>query len=262
MNWLNIETTTLDSEEFVGSDPINRATWLCLLRYCAGQENSGVIVACKPWADRKWQQLARVTQSEVLAESALWVWIGDDLHLWSYPCDKEAEVKQRRDRARTNGQRGGRPASVPSSNAGEINVGTQNKPTSVNSAKAEGEAEGEGEGEGEGEENKTLGATGSAEVSAPTSVLKPKRSPKPKPDDAEWLAGLASDPTYKGLDVAQEHGKMTRWCETNGRQATRRRFVNWLNRCDKPLNGVGQQTMKSGGTSTYELEAKAHGYTL
>jgi hypothetical protein len=38
--------------------------------------------------------------------------------------------------------------------------------------------------------------------------------------------------------------------------------VNWLNRCDKPLNGVGQQTMKSGGTSTYELEAKAHGYTL
>jgi hypothetical protein len=107
-----------------------------------------------------------------------------------------------------------------------------------------------------------LGATGSAEVSAPTSVLKPKRSPKPKPDDAEWLAGLASDPTYKGLDVAQEHGKMTRWCETNGRQATRRRFVNWLNRCDKPLNGVGQQTMKSGGTSTYELEAKAHGYTL
>ena len=68
MNWINIETTTLDSEEFVGSEPINRATWLCLFRFCAGQENGGVIVGCKSWADRKWQQLARVTQPEVFAE--------------------------------------------------------------------------------------------------------------------------------------------------------------------------------------------------
>jgi len=243
MNWLNIETTTLDSEEFVGSDPINRATWLCLFRFCAGQENGGIITACKQWPDRKWQQLARVTQSEVLAESSLWRWVGDDLHLWSYPCDKEVEVKQRRDRARTNGKRGGRPTSVNLSNGKETNVGTQNKPTLVIFAKAEGEGEG----------NKTLGATDCAEGSAPTSFPKSKRESKPKPGDAEWLASLAADPTYKGIEVAQEHGKMTRWCEANGRQATRRRFINWLNRCDRPM---------TGGASRGRLESDTDGDAL
>jgi uncharacterized protein YdaU (DUF1376 family) len=83
----------------------------------------------------------------------------------------------------------------------------------------------------------TLGKTECAEVSAPTSPKKLKREPKAQPDDAAWLASLAADPTYKGIDVAQEHGKMARWCETNGKQPTRKRFVNWLNRCDRPMAG-------------------------
>ena len=140
MNWINIETATLDSEEFVGSDPTERATWLCLLRFCAGQENGGVIKNCRNWPDRKWQQLARVMQAEVELESALWQWVGDDLHLWRYPTDKQTEVQQRRERARTNGRTGGRPSKKPTSE-------THAKPTSVHFAKAEGEREGEGEGE-------------------------------------------------------------------------------------------------------------------
>jgi hypothetical protein len=140
MNWINIETATLDSEEFVGSDPTERATWLCLLRFCAGQENGGVIKNCRDWPDRKWQQLARVMQAEIELESALWKWVGDDLHLWRYPTDKETEVQQRRERARTNGRTGGRPSKKPTSE-------THAKPTSVHFAKAEGEREGEGEGE-------------------------------------------------------------------------------------------------------------------
>ena len=103
MNWLNIETTTLDSEEFVGSEPIARATWLCLLRYCVGQENGGRISDCKGWADRKWQQLARVTQAEVSVESALWKWDGDTLEIWAYPVDKESEVKAKREAGRLGG---------------------------------------------------------------------------------------------------------------------------------------------------------------
>ena len=51
MNWINIQTTILDSEEFVGSDPVARATWLCLFRYCAGQENGGVPDELHAWVD-------------------------------------------------------------------------------------------------------------------------------------------------------------------------------------------------------------------
>lgn len=55
--------------------------------------------------------------------------------------------------------------------------------------------------------------------------------------DEEWLKTLSSEPAYAGLDVRREFGRMTQWCNANNRQPTRRRFVNWLNRCDKPLNG-------------------------
>jgi hypothetical protein len=210
MNWLNIETTTLDSEEFVGSEPTARATWLCLFRFCAGQENGGVIEACKGWSDRKWQQLARVTQAEVLAESALWKWEGENLRLWAYPTDKETEVKHRRNRARTNGRLGGRPTNKPT-------LVSDDKPTLVSFAKAEGERE----GEGERERNKKK--TGSAVGTAPAA-------------DAEWIDALKRDQAYVGIDVDREFARMRSWCEQHRKQPTRRRFVNWLLRCERPIN--------------------------
>jgi hypothetical protein len=57
----------------------------------------------------------------------------------------------------------------------------------------------------------------------------------PKLTDELWLLSLTADPAYAGIDVATEHRKMLRWCETNNRQPTRRRFVNWLNRCERPM---------------------------
>lgn len=56
--------------------------------------------------------------------------------------------------------------------------------------------------------------------------------------DAEWIKTLKSNPAYAGIDVDREFSKMTAWCSVNGKEATRRRFVNWLNRAEKPLNGV------------------------
>lgn len=53
--------------------------------------------------------------------------------------------------------------------------------------------------------------------------------------DEAWLERLSANPAYAGLNVRDEYGKMTVWCETNKKQPTRRRFVNWLNRCDKPM---------------------------
>lgn len=129
MNWLNISIQTLDSENFLGSDPIERGTWLCLLRYCIGQENGGAIGGCLEWSDRKWQQLVRITKREAARSCDLWAWDGDTLTVWGYPKEKETEVKEKRERAKTNGAKGGRPA--------KTNVGYSEKPTLVNSAKAE-----------------------------------------------------------------------------------------------------------------------------
>lgn len=223
MNWINIETTTLDSEEFVGSDPTARATWLCLLRFCCGQENGGIINGCKSWPDRKWQQLARVTKAEVETDSALWSWDGENLFVWRYPTDKETEVQHRRERARTNGRTGGRPPSKPTSE-------TDSKPTLVSFAKAEGE--GEGEGERKEKENEKKGS--SAEKSAPT--------------DAEWLASLAIDPAFAGLDVQREFAKMSAWCNVNRKQPSRRRFINWLNRAERPMAAPGAVTQDTFGS--------------
>lgn len=152
MNWLNLNIQTLDSENFLGSDPTDRATWLCLLRYCIGQENGGVIADCLEWGDRKWQQLVRVTKKEAERKCDLWGWSEGTLTVWGYPSDKEGEIQQKRDRAKTNGAKGGRPKKTEVETEVETDKETKEKPTSVNSAKAEGERKGK-EGEGKGKEH-------------------------------------------------------------------------------------------------------------
>ena len=120
MDWLNLHTSVLDSPEVIGAEPIERATWLMLMRYCIGQENSGRILGAKTWGDRKWQQIVRVTLSETQATTQLWGWDGEDLVVTHYPLEKEKIVKGARvggqaktqaktQASRTNGQGGGRP---------------------------------------------------------------------------------------------------------------------------------------------------------
>jgi len=120
MDWLNLHTSVLDSPEVIGAEPIERATWLMLMRYCIGQENSGRIIGAKTWGDRKWQQIVRVTLSETQATTQLWGWDGEDLVVTHYPLEKEKIVKGARvggqaktqaktQASRTNGQGGGRP---------------------------------------------------------------------------------------------------------------------------------------------------------
>jgi hypothetical protein len=136
MEFLNLHSSALDSPEMAGADPAELGTWLMLARYCAGQENGGVIAGCREWRDRKWQTVARVAQAMVMRETELWTWDGDDLHVKHYPAEQEAVVKAKRERnrsagqaktetkaeaARANGQRGGRPRTrgIASAGAGE-----------------------------------------------------------------------------------------------------------------------------------------------
>ena len=63
--------------------------------------------------------------------------------------------------------------------------------------------------------------------------------------DEQWIIALAADSTYAGIDVKREFGKMSAWCATNKKQASRRRFVNWLNRVERPMGAVNQDEFGS-----------------
>jgi hypothetical protein len=57
----------------------------------------------------------------------------------------------------------------------------------------------------------------------------------PEDSDELWVKSLSSDPTYEGIDVLREYGKCSNWCAANHKKPTRRRFINWLNKVEKPM---------------------------
>lgn len=108
MKYLNIEITTLRSPDYIGAEPVVRATWLNLLAYCADQENGGIIRGCRPWKDRQWQQVAGVTAEEVAAETMLWHWAGEDLCVSHYPTEAEQKMQAMREGGKRGGKRSGK----------------------------------------------------------------------------------------------------------------------------------------------------------
>jgi hypothetical protein len=78
----------------------------------------------------------------------------------------------------------------------------------------------------------------------PDQPEKPQK--QPKQTDAEWLADLATSPAYRGIDIRREHAKALVWAAANKKTMSRRRFVNWINKCEPTM---GQQT-PSGSIST------------
>jgi hypothetical protein len=107
MKWLNLETKVRTAPEFVGADPANRATWLCLMLFCAEHENGGTVQLCGGWGDRRWMQTCGVTKQEVHELCDLWRWVGDDLVIWGYPVERELEVSAKRIGGRLGGKRSG-----------------------------------------------------------------------------------------------------------------------------------------------------------
>lgn len=104
MEWMNIHVGTVDSEAFMASEPADQATWVLLMRYCCGQENGGRIKNCREWPERTWRILCRVEREQVLRESSLWKWDGNDLLVSFYPEQQERELQAKR-RGGRKGQR-------------------------------------------------------------------------------------------------------------------------------------------------------------
>lgn len=72
--------------------------------------------------------------------------------------------------------------------------------------------------------------SGSPAKPAPEPTAKKRFLP-----DADWIQSLKSNPAYAGLDVDREFGKAQAWCDVNKKSLSRKRFINWLNRSERPM---------------------------
>ena len=152
MEYINIPLYVIRSNEYIGADPTQRATWLSLIAWSCDQENMGRIAGARSWGDRRWMQSCGVMASEVAESCGLFRWDGDDLVISFYPADAQREIERKREIARANGRKGGRkptPEPIPETNVGS-DVGTQ--PWIANEASLESEKKGkEKKGNREGE---------------------------------------------------------------------------------------------------------------
>jgi hypothetical protein len=142
MIYLNMRTEFLRAPAYIGSEPVQRATWLNLMLYVAERELGGRIAGCSSWSCRQWQQTCGVMKSEVEDVCGLWEFDGDDLILWEYPSEQEAATQAKR----KGGRKGGL-AKALSSGEAKLEGGFE--------AKLEGELlrNGNGNGNGNGNEN-------------------------------------------------------------------------------------------------------------
>ncbi len=56
--------------------------------------------------------------------------------------------------------------------------------------------------------------------------------------DDEFITALKTNPAYSGIDIDRELFKLDAWMLTPkgaGKQKTRGRILNWLNKCDRPI---------------------------
>lgn len=146
MNFLNLPIQTLSSEEFIGSTPTERATWLCLMKYCAYHETGGKIVGIGEWGDRKLIGLLSVTGSEIAEKSQLWSWDGPDIIVWGYPVKQEAACQAKREA----GLRYGRGHSGPQSDDDDLydESSPESSPDSLANSSPDSLAITEGKGKG------------------------------------------------------------------------------------------------------------------
>jgi hypothetical protein len=151
MEWLNIRIATLRTPEYIGSTPIERATWINVVAYSCEQENNGRLIGAADWKDRQWQQTCGVTAREIRAAGKLLKVEGSDVIVYAYPTEKQIEVQARRMQARDAARRrwdnnlGDAPRIPPSTTEGDApRIPPRN-------AEREGEGEGEEEVEKEGE---------------------------------------------------------------------------------------------------------------
>ncbi|MCC6414605.1 MAG: hypothetical protein IT582_01675 [Opitutaceae bacterium] len=82
---LKFPIRALRAPEYIGSDPIERATWLNLIAYCCEQENGGVIAGAALWKDRQWLFACGSTRRQIQRAGNLLRWDGNNLVVLLFP---------------------------------------------------------------------------------------------------------------------------------------------------------------------------------
>lgn len=232
MNWINIQTSTLRSPQFIGSDPIARGTWLSVLGYCYEQENGGLIKDCATWKDRQWQQICGVTREEIDGASLLMQWRELDLVVSFYPADTEDEIKRKREA----GRKGGQARTQAKIEAAKAN-GAKHNPSITQAEPKQEPNEIEKKGKEIEKKDGSEAYAPPPDFSLDDSPDEAEQPQKPsKQTDEEWMAQLEIQTAYNLIDVRREYSKMQAWCGVNRKTPTRRRFISWLNRIEKPMN--------------------------
>lgn len=65
LDFIPIPREALTSEAFLGSEPVDRATWLSLITYSFSQLSGGRIQGAATWKNRKLEQLLGITHAEL-----------------------------------------------------------------------------------------------------------------------------------------------------------------------------------------------------
>jgi hypothetical protein len=82
-------------------------------------------------------------------------------------------------------------------------------------------------------------------------------TPISKLSDSEWLITLRTNPAYQGIDIDRERGKCIAHFALKNITPSRRRFLAWLNRAEKPM-----QTGYRAGEAPKRVLREIHGWKV
>ena len=86
--------------------------------------------------------------------------------------------------------------------------------------------------ETETEEEKEEAGKNTSDV--PLKRSRPARAKKVLSDE-DWIQSLKETEAYEHVAISTEYSKMMVWCQNKNKQPTRTRFINWINRIERPL---------------------------
>jgi len=210
--WLRLYTGLLDDPKVQWLTPEQFKGWINIL--CLAKENDGLLPSSKVIAFRL--RISEVEANglvEALTSAGLLDHSDEGItpHNWDgrqFISDEDPTAALRARRYRQNKQNVTRDVTGPSL-----------LPETEYRAETETESE------------QSRGGAGDA----PASRAKPRSARRPTVCDEQWLLELQTNPAYQTLDVKALYHKMVVWCQNKGKQPTRGRLINWLNREDKPM---------------------------
>ncbi len=125
MNYSPVQHHHTQSREFKSARLSQRGIWITLLQYCTSQENNGIIKNFASWKPAEIRKTLNVDPATLRKKSTLWNMVGEDLHIYGYPHDKQAILNKKRQTLANN--TGVQPSPRPENNSSPRNRKTKRR---------------------------------------------------------------------------------------------------------------------------------------